>query len=375
MSTLSTLLSSSSSSEPSSSSSSSSSHHPVKPNPSTAIEVEKLLCDLAVNANYFLRVTESFYNKHNEPGDDIEETPGLHDPTKPSPLDPEMFKALPSLLLKRRVLKQCKDKQQVCCICYDSWKLDDTIKILQCTHFFHTQCIQLWFNQDNRCPLCYYHVSAKETTATQSQPVYTHCADIKQFAKPNVLLGKRTSKKRTLFQPGDHHDVSASEPAAKRHNTERRAGGDRTRDRTSRGGMTTRQVTRRRNAEQDRDGMCEHSIGNTLSSADVSLSEKIVSIGTTNDSEHSDVSIDRKSDESRMSTPSTPSTRTVLEVKSPTLIDSQPSLLGFDMSRETFMSICDLLRSGALEPGNEESISRMVLKDMLTNIYESIPIS
>ena len=43
-----------------------------------------------------------------------------------------------------------------CPICLVTYSLDDYVSILPCdgNHSFHTQCIQLWFDKSNTCPLC-----------------------------------------------------------------------------------------------------------------------------------------------------------------------------------------------------------------------------
>ena len=42
-----------------------------------------------------------------------------------------------------------------CSICLEDFKTGDNIKKLNCTHIFHTECLEPWLNDNNRnCPMC-----------------------------------------------------------------------------------------------------------------------------------------------------------------------------------------------------------------------------
>ena len=43
-----------------------------------------------------------------------------------------------------------------CSICHDNFILDKTVKILQCKHFFHYECLRRWVISCTKsfCPLC-----------------------------------------------------------------------------------------------------------------------------------------------------------------------------------------------------------------------------
>lgn len=57
-------------------------------------------------------------------------------------------------LLNYTILKICNENQ-LCVICQDMiYKDVDIIRILNCKHFFHSNCIDKWFCSKKKCPLC-----------------------------------------------------------------------------------------------------------------------------------------------------------------------------------------------------------------------------
>lgn len=45
-------------------------------------------------------------------------------------------------------------RQVFCCICQDTIQTNDILRRLTCQHEFHMSCIDMWFLEKNRCPLC-----------------------------------------------------------------------------------------------------------------------------------------------------------------------------------------------------------------------------
>ena len=41
-----------------------------------------------------------------------------------------------------------------CVICLNQIKIDDTIVILPCKHYYHKECISQWFQKNKSCPIC-----------------------------------------------------------------------------------------------------------------------------------------------------------------------------------------------------------------------------
>jgi len=58
----------------------------------------------------------------------------------------------PSIILVRE-LKEKKPTEQNCAICLDDFT-DENVKVLPCSHDFHTQCISKWMLRKPNCPIC-----------------------------------------------------------------------------------------------------------------------------------------------------------------------------------------------------------------------------
>lgn len=50
--------------------------------------------------------------------------------------------------------KSDNPSENVCGICYCDYAQGDKIRILFCSHRFHESCIDKWFKDDEKCPLC-----------------------------------------------------------------------------------------------------------------------------------------------------------------------------------------------------------------------------
>lgn len=53
-------------------------------------------------------------------------------------------------------LENCSDESVECFICLENCKERSNLKILSCSHFYHTECILEWFhkNKSKVCPVC-----------------------------------------------------------------------------------------------------------------------------------------------------------------------------------------------------------------------------
>ena len=54
------------------------------------------------------------------------------------------------------------DHADDCCICMDKMKQNTLVRILPCTHTFHTRCADKWLKQKNSCPMCQRPIDAPE---------------------------------------------------------------------------------------------------------------------------------------------------------------------------------------------------------------------
>ena len=41
-----------------------------------------------------------------------------------------------------------------CSICLNSYKQGDKVRILPCMHYYHSSCIDNWFHESTKCPIC-----------------------------------------------------------------------------------------------------------------------------------------------------------------------------------------------------------------------------
>lgn len=43
---------------------------------------------------------------------------------------------------------------EICCICLDSFKMNEYKRELECQHIFHKKCCDGWITQEHTCPIC-----------------------------------------------------------------------------------------------------------------------------------------------------------------------------------------------------------------------------
>lgn len=61
-----------------------------------------------------------------------------------------------------------QDKNE-CMICMSDFQLKEKLKIMPCTHFFHTDCIREWFKNNDTCPICKCSLSEESNQDSQAQ--------------------------------------------------------------------------------------------------------------------------------------------------------------------------------------------------------------
>lgn len=59
-----------------------------------------------------------------------------------------------------------QDKNE-CMICMSNFQMNEKVKIMPCTHFFHTACIREWFKNNDTCPICKYSVSEEGNQSSE----------------------------------------------------------------------------------------------------------------------------------------------------------------------------------------------------------------
>ncbi|CAI2363102.1 unnamed protein product [Moneuplotes crassus] len=48
----------------------------------------------------------------------------------------------------------CEAADEVCSICHCNYSNTENIKVLSCSHFYHSGCIEEWLRRNRKCPLC-----------------------------------------------------------------------------------------------------------------------------------------------------------------------------------------------------------------------------
>jgi hypothetical protein len=64
----------------------------------------------------------------------------------------EIYSSHPPKDTLETIINEVNDN--VCIICFESYKIKEKINILQCKHTFHITCITKWLNKCETCPIC-----------------------------------------------------------------------------------------------------------------------------------------------------------------------------------------------------------------------------
>ncbi len=51
-----------------------------------------------------------------------------------------------------------KPDLDVCIICQDNIEENDIIRTIECSHFFHINCIDIWLVENKKCPMCKFEI-------------------------------------------------------------------------------------------------------------------------------------------------------------------------------------------------------------------------
>mgnify|MGYP001191163556 FL=1 len=57
-------------------------------------------------------------------------------------------------LFKNKIIVSKNNLLNDCTICLEPFRKQNAVIILSCDHKFHENCIKLWLNKNNSCPLC-----------------------------------------------------------------------------------------------------------------------------------------------------------------------------------------------------------------------------
>merc|ERR1712098_47815 len=62
--------------------------------------------------------------------------------------------------IKSRTLRKSRTDER-CCICLGDFEKGESVRVLDCDHLFHKECVDTWLRQNRRCPLCKQSAVAK----------------------------------------------------------------------------------------------------------------------------------------------------------------------------------------------------------------------
>ena len=67
---------------------------------------------------------------------------------------PKIKKLIIEKLEAKKMTFDLYTKDSICCICQENILEGQSIYILSCTHCFHQNCANKWFEKKNQCPYC-----------------------------------------------------------------------------------------------------------------------------------------------------------------------------------------------------------------------------
>jgi len=68
----------------------------------------------------------------------------------PPPLSSQRINEIPNV----KITAEEVERKMQCSVCWDDFKLDETVRKLPCSHLYHENCIVPWLNLHSTCPIC-----------------------------------------------------------------------------------------------------------------------------------------------------------------------------------------------------------------------------
>ncbi|KAL7728348.1 hypothetical protein ACLKA6_007443 [Drosophila palustris] len=68
----------------------------------------------------------------------------------PPPLSSQRINEIPNVKISAEEV----ERKIQCSVCWDDFKLDETVRKLPCSHLYHENCIVPWLNLHSTCPIC-----------------------------------------------------------------------------------------------------------------------------------------------------------------------------------------------------------------------------
>jgi len=77
---------------------------------------------------------------------------------KPKGVPEDIIKTLP---INTYIAGKSKTVEDRCTICLTDYEINDRLRDLPCSHDFHQDCIDIWFKNSDKCPICRHSVIEK----------------------------------------------------------------------------------------------------------------------------------------------------------------------------------------------------------------------
>ncbi|KAJ8985453.1 hypothetical protein NQ317_017085 [Molorchus minor] len=87
------------------------------------------------------------------------------DSTGPPPLPKDVIDALPMVEV---TVEQVTAKLQ-CSVCWEDFKLEESVRQLPCLHIYHEICIRPWLELHGTCPICRQNLLTNERNSDSNQ--------------------------------------------------------------------------------------------------------------------------------------------------------------------------------------------------------------
>jgi hypothetical protein len=93
-----------------------------------------------------------------------------------------------------------------CSICLDDYNNKNTKKVLTCKHQFHSKCINKWFINLRRCPLCLNFDKKKYTVIHSNSPNYIFIHKKMFFHPKHLVFGRKLIQYYNIIQMRISHN-------------------------------------------------------------------------------------------------------------------------------------------------------------------------
>jgi hypothetical protein len=93
------------------------------------------------------------------------------------------------------IIYKSNNNIELCVICQQNFCNDDILKILDCIHKFHKECIYAWLKESSLCPLCKHEQNITITTLRHSLSPINY-----RLVNPqNAFIGMNTVDPQNAF--------------------------------------------------------------------------------------------------------------------------------------------------------------------------------